>query len=33
VGALRFLNTFYDMQREDKLQAELRRLDQQFKRL
>jgi hypothetical protein len=33
VGALRFLNTFYDMQREDKLQVELRRLDQQFKRL
>ena len=32
VGTLRFLNSFYDLQRKDKLQVELDRLENQFKR-
>ncbi len=30
LGALRFLNSFYDLQREDKLQKELRRIEKTF---
>jgi len=32
VGTIRFLNSFYDLQRKDKLQDELDRLKHQFKR-
>ncbi len=30
VGVLRFLNTFYDLQREDKLKREMRRIEKTF---
>lgn len=32
VGFLRFLNTFYDLQREDSLQRSLKYLDEKFER-
>jgi len=32
VGTIRFLNSFYDLQRKDKLQVELDRLKHQFER-
>ncbi len=32
VGTLRFLNSFFDLQRKDKLQVELDQLENQFKR-
>jgi hypothetical protein len=30
VGALRFLNTFYDLQREDRLRRSVRRIEERF---
>lgn len=32
VGVLRFLNTFYDLQREDRLKKSVRRIEERFGR-